>query len=377
MVAAIGVCAFLNLYAPQPILPLLAALFEVDASHASAMVSATTLGVALAAPFAGALGDRIGRKTMIVFSLLGLGASTALTATAGSLGQAIAWRFLTGVFTPGIIASVLAYTAEEWDRPGAARATGLYVSGSVLGGFIGRVSTGFLAEQGMWRLAFVILGLLTLAGAAAIQRFLPASRNFVRQTSWRRSAEDFARHLRNPRLLATYAVGFSVLFSLVATFTYITFHLAAAPYSLGPAGQGMLFFVYLLGLVVTPSSGALVGRIGHRAALPLAIAFSAGGVLLTLAGPLWLVILGLALCSAGVFVCQSAASGYVGIAADRARSAAAGLYVTFYYLGGSVGAVLPGRIWASAGWGGCVALVLGVQVLAGTIAFAFWRPRHP
>lgn len=374
MVALIGVCAFLNLYAPQPILPLLAKLFGANAAHASAMVSAMTLGVALAAPLAGAIGDRIGRKPMIVSCLFGLGASTALTATASSLDQAIAWRFLGGLFTPGIIASVLAYTAEEWRSGGAARATALYVSGSVLGGFVGRVSTGLLAEHGHWRLAFVALGAVTAAGAAVLARWLPSSRDFTPQRSWRRSAEDFARHLRNPRLIATYVVGFSVLFSLVATFTYITFHLAAAPYNLGPAGQGMLFFVYLLGIVITPSSGALIARIGHRAALPLAISFSAAGVLLTLAGPLWLVILGLALCSAGVFVCQAAASGYVGLAADRARSSASGLYVTFYYLGGSAGAVLPGSLWASSGWTGCVLLVLAVQVAAGAIAFAFWKP---
>jgi MFS transporter, YNFM family, putative membrane transport protein len=372
-VAIAGVCAFLNLYAPQPILPRLAKLFNVTAGEISFTVSATTLGVALSAPFVGMLADRFGRKRVIVVSLFGLALSTVLSATATGLPELIVYRFLTGISTPGIIASILAYIAEEWASGGAAGTIAIYVSGTILGGFVGRVSTGFLAEHGGWRLAFLILGIATLIGASVVLRFLPASRNFVRQSSWHQSLKDFIHHLKNPILIATYAVGFSVLFSLVATFTYITFYLAAPPYNLGPAAQGMLFFVYLLGLVITPMSGSWIQRLGHHRMVPVAVAFSSLGVLLTLSGPIWLIVLGLALCSSGVFVCQAASSGYVGLAADRARSAAAGLYVTFYYLGGSAGAVLPGYIWSIAGWSGCIALIVAVQIFAGTIALLFWK----
>ncbi len=376
--AMAGACAFLSLYAPQPVLPRLAKLFSVNAGQISLMVSAATLGVALGAPFVGMLADRFGRKPVIVVSLLGLGLSTALCATATTLAELVAWRFLTGLSTPGIIASILAYIAEEWPEGAAPRMVAIYVSSTVLGGFLGRFSTGLLEEHGGWRLAFVALGAAILAGALAVWRLLPRSRNFVGQPSWRRSLGDFGGHLRNPVLIATYAVGFSVLFSLVATFTYITFHLAAAPYNLGPAAQGMLFFVYLLGLVITPMSGAWIQRLGHHRMVPLAVAVSSLGVLLTLSPSIWVVVLGLALCSSGVFVCQTAASGYVGLAAPRARSAAAGLYVTFYYLGGSAGAAAPSYIWKIAGWPGCIALIVAVQVFAATIALVFWRkPGRP
>ncbi len=338
------------------------------------MVSATTLGVALVAPFVGLIADRLGRKPVIVVSLFGLGFSTVMTASSHSLGHAVFWRFLTGVFTPGIISSLLAYIVEEWDSLQAPRVTALYVTGSVLGGFIGRVVSGFMGEHFGWRPAFVVLGLVTGIGAIAVLRLLPDSRNFVRQVGWRDSASAFLRHLRNPRLVATYAVGFCVLFSLVSTFTYITFHLAAPPYRMGPAGQSMLFFVYLLGLFVTPASGRLIQRIGYRRALTAALLLSATGVGMTLLRPLWAIIAGLAFCSSGIFVCQAAASGYVGVASGFARSAAAGLYVTFYYWGGSVGASVSGILWERSGWLGCVLLILGVQLMAGIVAFLCWSP---
>lgn len=61
-VAIAGLCAFLNLYAPQPVLPLLSALFHVSAAQISATVSASTIGVAVSAPFAGMFADRFGRS---------------------------------------------------------------------------------------------------------------------------------------------------------------------------------------------------------------------------------------------------------------------------------------------------------------------------
>jgi len=377
-VAVAGVCAFLNLYAPQPLLPSLAQSFGVGAGKISWVVSSTTLGVALSAPFMGMLADRFGRRRILVGSLFGLSVPTLMVATTHGLVSMVVWRFLTGLFMPGIIASALAYIAEEWNAD-APKVVATYVTSTVFGGFVGRVLAGFLAERGGWRLSFVVLGAITFAGAALVQRWLPASRSFVREANWRHSFADMAHHLGNPQLLATYAVGFSVLFSLVATFTYVTFHLAGAPYYLGPAQQGLIFFVYLLGLFVTPASGAWIQRFGAAHAVLGAVAVSCLGVFLTLAGPLWAVIAGLALCSSGVFVCQAAASNVVGQAADRSRSVATGLYVTFYYAGGSAGAVVPGWAWDRAGWAGCVALVVAVQVVCAGIVALFWTSpaAHP
>jgi YNFM family putative membrane transporter len=372
-VAVAGVVAFLDLYASQPLLPMLSHLYHVSASTAGLTVSATTFGVALSAPFAGMIADRFGRKPVIVISLIGLALPTLLAATATSLTTLILWRFVAGVFMPGIIAGILAYITEEWPVQDAASVVATYITGSVFGGFIGRVISGVLAERANWQTSFVVLGVMTLVGTAAIARWLPDSTHFVSQRSWRRSVQDFALHLHNPLLIATCVVGFSVLFSLVATFTYITFHLAEPPYLLGPAAQGALFTVYLLGIFITPASGKLIDRIGRRQSVVTAAAISSIGVLLTLVGPLWLTVIGLAICSSGVFVCQAAASSFIGVAADRARSAASGLYVTFYYIGGSAGATLPGGIWDHFGWPGCVVLIVAVQIVAATIAYIFWR----
>ncbi len=376
-VALAGVFAFLDLYASQPLLPLLKHLYHASAGETGLTVSATTFGVAISAPFAGMIADRLGRKPVIVACLLGLAVPTLLASTATSLIALIIWRFVAGIFMPGIIAGTLAYITEEWSTAGAAGAVAAYVTGSVFGGFIGRLLSGLLAERICWQASFIVLGLVTLLGTGLIARWLPNSRYFIPQLSWRGGLRNMVEHLHNPLLIATCAVGFSVLFSLVATFTFITFHLAAAPYRLGPAGQGAIFMVYLLGIFVTPASGKWIAKLGRRKSVTMAALVASCGVLLTLSGPLWLIVAGLAICSSGEFVCQAAASSFIGIAVDRARSAASGLYVTVYYIGGSVGAAAPGVVWDHFRWPGCVLLIVCVQLVSAGVAFIFWKERTP
>jgi YNFM family putative membrane transporter len=184
-------------------------------------------------------------------------------------------------------------------------------------------------------------------------------------------------HLRNPELLASYAVGFGVLFSFVGTFTYVNFLLAAAPYHLSTAALGTIFVVYLVGVATTPLSGAIVARIGRRRLVALSGGLWIAGLLITLVPSLPAILAGLAACVACGFMCQSCATSYVAVTARQARSSAVGLYVTFYYAGGGLGAVVPGYAWAAAGWPGCVACGIVVIVLMVAVALAFWRETDP
>ncbi len=375
-VALAGGCAFLGMYATQPLLPLLMRVFRATHIEVGWTVSAATLAVALAAPAIGLLADAVGRRRVIVPATLALAVPTLLAATSPTLNALIFWRFVQGLITPGVFAVTIAYINDEWAEGGAGAVMSGYVAGTVLGGFVGRLLAGLIADAWGWRAAFVALGLLNLLGGLVLWQRLPASRRFTPVRGFGASLQAMGAHLRNPALLATYAVGFNVLFSLITAFTYITFRLSAPPYRLGSVALGALFTVYLLGVVVTPLAGRWIERLGYRAMLVLGLATSSGGALLTLSRALPVIVLGLAVCSCGIFVCQAASTSHIGAAAQRARSAAAGLYVSFYYVGGSVGAVLPGLLWARGGWPACVALIVGVQAVTAAIALRFWRDRR-
>jgi len=369
-----GMCTFLNVYSTQPLLPLLRDTFHASELEVSLTVSATIFATALTAPVIGMIAERRGRTKVIVPALFLLTIPTALAATSTSLGALIFWRFAQGLFVPGVIAIMLAYVNEEWAGRGVGRAMSSYVTGTVIGGFLGRFISGVIATHWHWRATFLVLAALNLIGALVVRSWLPLARNFVRAEHLRQVLDHARQHLRNPRLLANFGMGATVLCALVGCFTYANFYLAAAPFRLNSAQLGSIFFVYLLGVVITPQSGRFLDRFGFRHTTILYCAMMIAGLILTLVKSLPIVIIGLAIFSSGVFIAQAAATVQTGAIAGRARSSAAGLYVAFYYLGGSIGATLTDLFWRWEGWPGCVVLLGAVSLLSLWLARISSRP---
>jgi predicted MFS family arabinose efflux permease len=352
-----GYCAFINLYSPQAVLPLLSNEFGASAAEVSTIITVSTLAVALTAPFTGAVADVLGRKRVIVAAMFLLVVPTLMVGMATSLPAMIFWRAVQGLVLPPIFAVTVAYIGDEWPAHEATTAAGIYSSGSSLGGFSGRLVTGILADLISWRAGFEALAAITFAGAIAVAFLLPRERKFVRSEGLLASARQMLAHFRNRQLLATYAVGFGVLFCFIATFTYISFYLAAAPYNLSASWLGAIFVVYLTGSLVTPWTGWAITRFGRRRFTMRVIAFWIFGIALTLAPPLPLIIFGLAICAGCGLVVQSISTGYVTITAKAGRSSAVGLYVTSFYTGGSFGAAFGGLAWTFGAWPACVALM--------------------
>ncbi|HEY7339062.1 MAG TPA: MFS transporter [Bryobacteraceae bacterium] len=368
-----GFGAFLQIWATQPLLPLLQRLFHTSEITAGLTVTVPSLGVAVAAPFAGFLADRFGRRRVIVWSAFLLALSAFATSTATTLAQLLFWRFWQGVFTPGVFAITVAYINDEWREAGAGRMVAAYVSGTVSGGFSCRAISGLVAAHAPWQTVFLVLGALNFLVALAVWIWLPADSHTHAHTLERGWMAALTAHLQNRRLFAAFLVGFCVLFSLVGVFTYVTFYLAAPPFELQPAALGSIFFVYLAGIVVTPMAGRAIDKHGHRAALASAIVLSTIGIVITLSAHFWVVVFGLALCCTGVFVAQATASAYVGTATDKNRALAIGLYSTFYYLGGSAGASLPGIFYSRGGWAACAVFLALVQAVTVMVALSFWE----
>jgi MFS transporter, YNFM family, putative membrane transport protein len=367
-----GYCAFINLYSPQAILPLLSEEFHATAAEISAIITVSTLAVALTAPFTGTVADVLGRKRVIVAAMFVLVIPTLMVGLATSLPQLIFWRAVQGLVLPPIFAVTVAYIGDEWPPKQATTAAGIYSSGSSIGGFSGRLVTGILADLIGWRAGFAALAAIAFAGAIAVAFLLPHERRFVRSKGVLASGRQMLAHFRNGQLVATYAVGFGVLFNFICTFTFVSFHLAAAPYNLSASWLGAIFVVYLVGSVLTPWTGWAVGRFRRRQFMVGVIALWLAGIALTLAPSLPLIIVGLALGAGCGLVCQAVSTGYVTITAKAGRSSAVGLYVTSFYTGGSFGAAVGGIAWTIGGWSACVALVAAMlAIMAAIVAFAW------
>jgi predicted MFS family arabinose efflux permease len=372
-VAFAGACAFLNLYTVQPLLPFMAGEFGVGAAEASTILTAGTLAVALTAPFAGALSDRLGRKRMIVSAMALLLLPTLMAAMADGVTQLILWRFVQGLLLPPIFTVTVAYIGGEWPPGEATTVVGIYTASSAAGGFLGRLIPGVLADTFTWRGGFLAIALVNLICLAVVASLLPPERKFVRAASLVASIRQMLRHLRSPTLLATYAVGFGVMFCFLATFTYVSFHLAAPPYNRSAAFLGAMFVVYLVGSSLAPWVGSFIHLLGRRVFVLWVIAVWAGGLSLTLLPSVPAMLVGLAIFSSCGILVQATATGFVAISAPAGTSAAVGLYVSFFYLGGTIGGWLPGYAYETGGWPAVIAVVLTTLAAMATIVLTSWR----
>ncbi|QMT31616.1 MFS transporter [Alysiella filiformis] len=369
-IGLISITAFVQVYSVQAILPVLMGDLRASEVQAGWAVGATILSIALLSPFIGLLSDAWGRKRLIASALFLLAIPTLALAWVNQIETMIALRFLQGLAVPACTVVLIAYIGEEFSGSQMAKLMSWYVSGTVLGGFLGRFVVGHVDAWLSWRWGFALLAGLCVLSGACVWRYLPESRHFVANTHIQAGLNTLRSHLHNKRLLAACVLGACVLFSLVGCFTYVNLHLAAEPYRLNSGQLANIFTVYLIGMVITPLSARLIARLGNRHTIVLAMSLSALGVIGSLQSPLWAIMVALILMSSGVFVTQSATISYIASRIQTGRSLATGLYYMAYYGGGTVGAWLCGWAYQYGSWQAVVATLLGIQLLG--MATAWW-----
>ena len=353
---AAGFSAFALLYFVQPLLPVFAADFHVSPASSSLVMSATTETLAFALLLSGAVSDILGRKPIMVFSMVASALLTILTAFAPSWGWLVASRVLIGISLSGIQGVGMAYLAEEMHPRSFGLALGLFIGGGVVGGLFGRTAVSIAADFVSWRIATACLGVIALASALALWRLLPASRNFGGRRGGVGLPRAFATHLSNGRLLLLFSVGFLLMGGFVAVFNYVAFRLVAPPLSLSQALVGTVFVVNLSGTVSSAWTGNLVARHGHGKVLCAMVVIALVGLALTVPPSLASIVFGLMVFTFGFFACHSVASGWVSQTASTNRALAASLYLFFYYQGSSIAGWTGGVFFAHFGWHGVVAM---------------------
>ncbi|HET8595238.1 MAG TPA: MFS transporter [Intrasporangium sp.] len=368
---AAGVATFALLYSTQALLPELAAAFGVSAAESTLSLSVTTVGLGIALLVAGALSEVVGRTRLIHLSL----AVSALVGVGCALAPGwhalLGLRLLQGVTLAGLPAVATAYLREELHGGVQARAAGLYIGGTALGGMTGRLLTAGIGEAAGWRWALAAIAAVGLTCALTVRLLLPASRNFTPAPAGVGHLLRLMRGALSDRaLLALYAIGACSMGAFVATYNAMGFRLVSTPFGLGLGAAGLVFLVYPLGSVASTLAGRLADRYSRRAVVPIGCAVFAAGLVLTLPDSLPLVVLGLAVMTAGFFTVHGVASGWVparAFAGGVAPGPAASLYLFAYYLGSSVFGSLSGQVWSTGHWRGVVVLTLGLVAVVAVL----------
>ncbi len=245
-----GFVTFAILHCTQPLMPIFSDRFGVSPATASLSLSVTTATLSISLLFAAALPGS--RKAVLVASLVGSSSLALLLALSPSFVSLLAVRALQGMVLAGLPSVAMAYVSEEFGSEGLGTAMGLYVSGTSLGGMVGRISAGVLADVFSWRVALGVMGGVGLLGALWFLLALPASSDsHSRDTSTGRPREAFfeplLRPLKDPGLVFVFVVGFLLMGSFMTLFNYVGYLLLDPLYGLSQAAVGPVFAAYLAG----------------------------------------------------------------------------------------------------------------------------------
>ncbi len=364
-----GFATFALLYCVQPMMPLLSREFSINAAQSSLILSVATGLLAIGLLITGPISDRIGRKSVMVAALFAASVCTMASAMMPTWQGVLLLRALVGLSLSGLAAVAMTYLSEEIHPRHIGLAMGLYIAGNAIGGMCGRLIAGVLIDFVSWHTAMLVVGGLALIAAAVFWRILPESRNFRPRSLHPRSLLDgFVMHFRDAGLPLLFLEAFVLMGAFVTLFNYIGYRLLAEPYHLDQAFVGLLSVVYLSGIYSSAKVGALADRLGRRKMLWATIALMLAGLLLTMATPLWLVILGMLVFTFGFFGAHSVASSWIGRRALKAKGQASSLYLFSYYAGSSVAGTAGGVAWHLGGWNGIGLFIGGLLVIALCVA---------
>ena len=364
-----GLMAFAMLYVVQGILPAVSRSFDVSPAMASLTLSLTTLPLAFAVVLWASWSERLGRRRLLVGALLGAAALTLLGSASPSFLGLLGLRVLTGLVLAGLPAVAMAYVAEEFHPSGLGTAMGLYISGTGLGGMIGRVLGGLVASASSWRFALAAVGAVCLAGTTWVAWRLPQSRKF--SPSPGRFSERMAGlrgPLGDPVVRRLAVCGFVIMGSLVSYYNYLQYRLADPPFSLPASLVALVFLLYVFGTVSANWMGRQADRRGRRSVLLLGLAIMAAGALVSLTTLLPAVLLGTAMMVFGFFGTHSVASSWVSSWANRQRAQASSLYLFGYHVGSSLAGFVGGLFFGHFGWAGEVGTVIALLGVGALVA---------
>ncbi|HEX2029296.1 MAG TPA: MFS transporter [Nitriliruptorales bacterium] len=328
------------------------------------IVGAFGISALLLRPWAGRLGDRRGRRPLVVAGGLVVAASVAGYALASTVGGLLALRLVTGVGEALLFVGIATVVNDLAPDDRRAEALSLFSLALFAGLAVGPVVGERLLESADFRAVWVAAG-----GCAAVAAALGGAIGDTRAPG---TAEQPAGPLVHPRAVHPGAI---VLTALIGQAGFEAF---AALYALelGMARSRIVFVVYAVVLLIVRSAGArLPDRLGHRRAAGSALALSVAGLVVLAA---WPTVAGLysgavVLSLGHALAFPAVMSMAVGSVPATERGSLVGTFTAFVDLAFALGGTLLGAVAAAAGYRGAFLTAAGVAAL-GFVLLARYRP---
>ena len=355
------------LYAPQPLLPVLSREFAVSREAAAALTTVTFIPLALAPLAYGYLLETVSPVRVLKWAVPLLAISELFFAATHSFSVLILIRLLQGLLVPAILTSLMTYLSGRSSADTVQRVMAIYIAATIFGGFAGRATSGLIANLYGWRFSFIVLAASLLLGFATLFK-LPAG---APPKLVRPQPQALLKVLRKPGFLPIYLAVFCLFLIFAAVMNFLPFRLTELSSQADELRIGLMYSGYMMGIFTSLGAPRFVAWIKGEIRTVKVGLVCLGCTLLGLgSAQIWLLFAMMFLFCGAMFLVHSTASGLVNqLAGQEYRGLTNGLYVAFYYSGGSVGSFAPGIVYRHFGWSGFL-LSLAVVCILGFLCIS-------
>jgi len=359
-----------NVYYIQPLLAQLARTFALRPTGAGAVAMVMQLGTTVAMMVFVPLGDTRERRSLIAVLLLALAAALVAMACA----QNIWWLCIAGAAvgaSGSVVHLIIPFAAHLAPPKERGRVVGQVIGGLLMGILLARTLSGWIGGLWGWRAMYGIAAGIMLLVALGVRSFLPKSPPQLTLTypELVKSILQLARE--QPILREASLLGGLFFCAFSAFWTTLIFRLESPPFHYGPQAAGMFGLVGAIGAALAPLVGRVADRHGPRFTVggALALAFFSFLVLGFGGNSLAGLITGVILLDLGVQAGHVANQTRIYNLIPTARSRLNTVYMTCYFIGGSIGSIVGAWGWRLAGWWGVctcglVAITLGLAIFS-------------
>ena len=352
------------LYAPQPLLPVLSQHFGVSREAAAALTTVTFIPLALAPLAYGYLLETVSPVRVLKIAVPLLALTELLFAGTSSFPFLIFIRLIQGLLVPAILTSLMTYLSGRSSADTIQRVMAMYIAATIFGGFIGRATSGLIANLFGWRVSFVVLAITLILGFLTLFK-LPETADLKIVKPQPKALLDV---LRKPAFLSIYLSIFCLFLIFAAVMNFLPFRLTELNDQANELKIGLMYSGYMMGIVTSLGAPKIISWFnGELKAIRIGLICLALSLVGLAANQVWLLFVMMFFFCGAMFLVHSTASGLVNqLAGNDHRGLTNGLYVAFYYAGGSIGSFAPGIIYRYYGWNGFL-IVLALVCFAGYI----------
>lgn len=349
---------------PQPLLPLLSKIFNVEMDTISLIMSATFIPLTVIPIVSGIILNFLSPKKMIFFSALIHSFVVFTISISEAIHLVIFLRFLEGFMISIILTSNTTYIALKAKKEKIQFYMSYYIAFTTIGGLLGRVISSGITTYLGWQACFKAMSVSLLLVLPVVHFYLEDIK-----TSKPDKSSLAVKKIKMILLDKTNRKIYITVFCLFFVFTGITNFLPFRVKNLYEGSSeiviGLIYSGFITGIAISFVATKIIKFLGseRRTLLYGLFAYSIFLIMFCIPNLLSIFFVMFGFCS-GMFLVHSVASGYLNKLATTQKSLVNGAYIATYYSGGVLGSYLPGIVYKHFGWESFIITLLFVIFVA-------------